>query len=48
MTLRRRLGDEGYAELRRRIDADYDARYAGAQPEYIAVSERRRTTSDSS
>lgn len=37
--LRRRLGEAGYAELRQRIDADYDARYAGAEPEYIAVSE---------
>lgn len=42
--LRRRLGDEGYAAMRKRIDADYDARYAGAEPEYVAVSEPGTTS----
>lgn len=42
--LRRRLGDEGYAAMRKRIDADYDARYAGAEPDYVAVSEPGTTS----
>lgn len=44
VALRRRLGEEGYADLRKRIDADYDARYAGAEPEYIAVSQPGTTS----
>ncbi|RYE51462.1 MAG: alpha/beta hydrolase, partial [Rhizobiaceae bacterium] len=42
--LRRRLGDEGYAAMRKRIDADYDARYTGAEPDYVAVSEPGTTS----
>jgi uncharacterized protein len=39
VALRRRLGDEGYAELRKKIDADYEARFRGAPPEFIAVAQ---------
>jgi fermentation-respiration switch protein FrsA (DUF1100 family) len=39
VALRRRLGDEGYAELRKRIDADYEARFRGAPPEFVAVAQ---------
>lgn len=39
VALRRRLGDEGYAEMRRKIDADYEARFRGEPPQYVAVTE---------